>query len=94
MLYRHIPEISELELKVRVSEHYMRALRSNEDADSLLFNELEGLGPRAILFGDDRSIAQQARGLKSKRARKQFAYTHLAIGASLLELLTDEEVGS
>jgi hypothetical protein len=92
-LYRETPEISLNEARVRIGEHYERAVRSNESEDVNVRNLL-ALGPRSLTHPDDRSTLSQMFGLHSAYARKQMAYTYLAIGATLKALYTDGEVAS
>ncbi len=86
------PEVSLTELRVRVREHYDRAVMSSEGGVDAI--ELRQLGPRSISYPDSRTLILQMNGCRTRIARKQMAYTMLAVGATMLEYRAAEEVQS
>jgi hypothetical protein len=90
-LYRKPDSLTATELKVCVREAYRLAVLSSE-LSSVETNHLITLGPRAVTYADGRSIVAQMSGVRSESARKQMAYTMLAVGHVLLGLQSSEEV--
>ena len=92
-LFRTTPSLSGADLRHRIREQFTRfALSKTEDV--MEANEIIRVGPRVTDYGDRRSVLQQMDGLATRKARLQMAYTQLATGAVLLDLLSEEEVSS
>ncbi|MHC5058600.1 MAG: hypothetical protein ACYTKD_28415 [Planctomycetota bacterium] len=90
-LYRKPDSLTALELKVRVREAYETAVLSSEPS-SVETNYLITLGPRSVTYLEGRSIVAQMSDVRSESARKQMAYTMLAVGHVLLDLKASEEM--
>jgi hypothetical protein len=92
-LFRHTPNVSPTELSLRIREQYARVARSQLEEGPTLDDMLR-VGPRALSYPDSRSTLGQMNGLLTGRARLQMAFTQLATGAVLLDLMSTEEVQS